>query len=180
MDEAGRGPLAGPVVAAAVILPEVEIKDLKDSKRLSEKKREKICEEIKDLAISYSLGIVEVKIIDKINILGATFLAMKKAIKGLKVKPDYVLVDGRDELDISLPQRAVIGGDAQCISIAAASILAKVTRDRIMIEYDQIYPQYGFAKHKGYGTLLHKERLKKYGPCVLHRLSFKSVKACLQ
>lgn len=179
VDEAGRGPLAGPVVAAAVILPEIEIKGLQDSKRLSWKRREKICEEIKDLAISWSVGMVEVKIIDKINILRASLLAMRKAVEGLMIKPDYVLIDGNQRLTISLPQQTIIQGDAQCVSIAAASILAKVTRDRIMVEYDKDYPQYGFAKHKGYGTLLHKENLKKYGPCDLHRISFKPVKESL-
>ena len=174
IDEAGRGPLAGPVVVGVVILPkESMIEGVNDSKKVSEKKREKIYEEITKTAIDWSVGIANQNEIDDINILQATKLALKRAIEGLKTKPDLILVDALTNIDtLGIPYKSIIKGDAKEYSIAAASIIAKVTRDRMMYEYDQIYPQYGFAGHKGYGTAKHIAAIKEYGPCILHRKTF--------
>lgn len=174
IDEAGRGPLAGPVVVGAVILPEDSfIEGVNDSKKVSEKKREKLYEQITNEAISYSVGIVDQKTIDEINILNATKLGVKIALEGLKQKPDVIMVDALNNMDtLGIPYISVIKGDAKNYSIAAASIIAKVTRDRIMRQWDEIYPIYGFAKHKGYGTAEHIRVIKENGPCILHRKSF--------
>jgi len=173
VDEAGRGPLMGPVVAAACILPpDVTIKGLDDSKKLSEKKRELLFEEIKEKAIAYSVASASVEEIEELNILNAAMLAMKRAIESLEVKADFALIDGNCSRGFSIPTKTVVGGDAKVPSIAAASILAKVTRDRLCYEYDKEYPEYGFGKHKGYGTKLHMEALRKYGPSPVHRPSF--------
>lgn len=174
IDEAGRGPLAGPVVVGAVILPKDSfIEGVNDSKKVSEKKREKIYEQIIAEAISYGVGIVDQKTIDEINILNATKLGVKLAIEQMKVKPDLILVDALNNIDTNgIAYKSVIKGDAKHYSIAAASIIAKVTRDRIMMQWDEIYPAYGFAKHKGYGTAAHISAIKENGPCMLHRKSF--------
>ena len=174
IDEAGRGPLAGPVYAAAVILPiGFEIKGLNDSKKISEKKREQLFDVICENAVSYSIGIATEKEIDEINILNATFLAMHRAVEGLNIKPDYALIDGNQYPKIPmLTEETVVKGDAKSMSIAAASILAKVSRDRFMLEKAKEYPQYQFEKHKGYGTKLHYEMLTEFGPSPIHRLSF--------
>lgn len=174
IDEAGRGPLAGPVVCACVIMPLDEdklIDGINDSKKLTEKKREELYDKIIERAIAYSIVEVDERTIDRINILNATKLGMKKALDGLKVKPDVVLIDAV-KLDTDLPQDNVIKGDAKSYNIASASILAKVYRDRLMKELSEKYPQYNFAKHKGYGTKEHIENLKKYGKCELHRETF--------
>ncbi|MGM0409512.1 MAG: ribonuclease HII [Bacillota bacterium] len=177
LDEAGRGPLAGPVVASAVLLdPFEKIIGLDDSKKISEKRREELFEEINKKAISVGIGIVENDIIDEINIQQASFKAMKKAIKELEFLPDYLLVDGNREIpEIDILQKTVIDGDAKVNSIAAASIIAKVTRDRIIESYDNDFPQYGFAQNKGYGTKEHINALKKYGPTPIHRYSYSVV-----
>ena len=173
IDEAGRGPLCGPVVAGAVILKkDAHIEGVNDSKKLSEKKREMLYDVITKEAVSWSVGIVDEKTIDKINILEATRLAMKKAVEGLNVKPDYVLVDAEKKVPIDVKYTPIIKGDALSESIAAASILAKVTRDRMIKILDEKYPEYGFAKNKGYGTKEHIEAIKKYGICDIHRKSF--------
>ena len=174
IDEAGRGPLAGPVVVGAVILPKDSfIEGVNDSKKISEKKREKIYEQIIENAISYSVGIVDEKGIDEINILNATKLALTTAIKGLEVKPDLILVDALNNIDTcGIPYKSIIKGDAKEYSIAAASIIAKVTRDRIMQQWDEIYPEYGFIKHKGYGTAAHIQVIREKGPCKIHRKTF--------
>ncbi len=174
VDEAGRGPLAGPVCAAAVILPEgLIIEGLNDSKKLTEKKREQLFPIIKEKAIAYSVAFATVEEIEEHNILGATFIAMNRAIEGLSLKADYALIDGnRLPKDIKIPAETVVKGDFKSCSIAAASILAKVTRDRLMLEYDKKYPQYSFAAHKGYGTKAHYEAIKEYGICEIHRPSF--------
>ena len=173
IDEAGRGPLCGPVVAAAVILKKGDkIEGVNDSKKLSEKKREELFEIIKQRAVAYSVGIVDEKIIDEINILEATRLAMKKAVEGLKQKPDYALVDAEKKVPIEVPYMPIVKGDALSESIAAASIIAKVTRDRMIVELHEKYPEYNFAKNKGYGTKEHTEAIKKYGLCDAHRRSF--------
>lgn len=173
IDEAGRGPLAGPVFAAAVILPEnAEIDGINDSKKLSEKKREALFEVIKEKALSWSVGFATETEIDEINILQATFLAMKRACDGLSIKPDFALVDGNRMPSLGVKSQTIIKGDGLSASIAAASILAKVSRDRLMYEIDQLYPEYNFGKHKGYGTSLHTEMLRKYGPCPVHRKTF--------
>ena len=173
VDEAGRGPLMGPVVAAACILPpDVVIKGLDDSKKLSEKKRELLFDEIREKAIAYSVASASVEEIEEINILNAAMLAMKRAIESLEIKADFALIDGNCSRGFSIPTKTVVGGDAKVPSIAAASILAKVTRDRLCYEYDKQYPEYGFGKHKGYGTKLHMEALRKYGPSPVHRPSF--------
>jgi ribonuclease HII len=173
IDEAGRGPLAGPVVAAAVILPKnKKITGVNDSKKLSAKKRDELFEIIKKESISYGIGIVDEKVIDQINILRATKKAMKIAVENLSVKPDCLLIDGERLEEIDIKQKAIIKGDTLSISIAAASIIAKVTRDRIMGEMDLKYPDYGFAKHKGYGTKEHIENIKNIGICPIHRISF--------
>ena len=174
IDEAGRGPLAGPVYAAAVILPlGLEIDGLNDSKKLTEKKREQLFDVICEKAIAYSVGIATEKEIDEINILNATFLAMHRAVEGLSVKPDYALIDGNQFPKIpSIKEEIVIKGDAKSMSIAAASIIAKVSRDRFMLEMTDKYPEYCFEKHKGYGTKLHYEKILEYGPSPIHRMSF--------
>ncbi|MBR5922673.1 MAG: ribonuclease HII [Clostridia bacterium] len=174
VDEAGRGPLAGPVCAAAVILPtNVSIEGLNDSKKLSEKKREALYDVITEKAIAYSIAFGTLDEIETYNILNATFIAMNRAIDSLKIKADYALVDGnRVPKGIKIPCETVVKGDAKSASIAAASILAKVTRDRLLIEYDEKYPQYNFKKHKGYGTKEHYEAIEKFGVCEVHRLSF--------
>ncbi len=173
IDEAGRGPLAGPVFAAAVILPDgLYIDGLNDSKKLSAKKRELLFDQITQDAVSYAIGFATEKEIDEINILQATFLAMRRAFQGLSVKPDCALVDGNRMPNLDVPTQTIIKGDGLSANIAAASILAKVSRDRLMLELDEIYPEYQFAKHKGYGTALHTELLKKYGPSPIHRMTF--------
>jgi len=173
IDEAGRGPLAGPVVAACVALPKgLLIEGVNDSKKLSEAKREQIYEIIMEKALSVGIGIVDEKTIDEINILNATKLAMKNSIMQMKVKPDFLLIDAVKLDDIDIPQLPIIKGDSLSLSIAAASIVAKVTRDRIMFEYDKKHPEYGFKKHKGYGTKLHIEAIKNYGICPIHRIGF--------
>ncbi|MCM8761605.1 MAG: ribonuclease HII [Candidatus Omnitrophica bacterium] len=175
VDEAGRGPLAGPVVASAVILKNYDFEcQIDDSKKLTAKKREKAYDEIMEKAI-VGVGIVDEKTIDEINIYHAAVKAMQMAISNLRIPPDYVIVDGRIKLPIECPVRSIVRGDSQSMSIAAASIIAKVTRDRIMLEYDKIFPQYGFARHKGYPTKSHKEAIKKYGIIPIHRRSFKPV-----
>ncbi len=172
-DEAGRGPLAGPVVAAACILPEGYCPDgLDDSKKLTEKKRERLFDEICANAVTYCIASASPEEIDEINILEASLLAMRRAVAGLTQTPDLLLVDGNVDRGFSIPAKAVIGGDARSPSIAAASVLAKVTRDRLCRDMDAAYPQYGFAKHKGYPTPEHKLAVYEYGPCPLHRRSF--------
>jgi ribonuclease HII len=174
VDEAGRGPLAGPVVAAAVIVPrESWIDGVDDSKKLSHAKREELFVIIQERALSIGVGIVSHQRIDEINILQATMQAMAEAAAQLIPRPQHLLVDGNRFQDQSLPFTTIIDGDAKCFSIAAASIIAKVTRDRIMLEYDRQFPQYGFAKHKGYGTKEHLDALRMYGPCEIHRRSFR-------
>ena len=174
IDEAGRGPLAGPVVVGAVILPRDSfIEGINDSKKISEKKREKLYDIITEEAIYYSVGIVDEKTIDEINILNATKLGVKRALEALEVKPDILMLDALNNLDtLGIPYMSIIKGDAKNYSIAAASIIAKVTRDRMMREWDDVYPIYGFAKHKGYGTAEHIKMIKENGPCRIHRQSF--------
>lgn len=173
VDEAGRGPLAGPVCAAAVILPRgLEIEGLNDSKKLSEKKRDKLFDAICAEAVSYGIAFASVEEIEEVNILNAAMLAMNRAIERLSVKPALALVDGNRNSAIKMPSRCVVKGDAKCADIAAASILAKVTRDRYMLEMAEKYPEYHFEKHKGYGTKLHYEALREYGSCEIHRPSF--------
>lgn len=174
VDEAGRGPLAGPVCAAAVILPpNAEIDGLNDSKKLTAKRREALYDVILSQTVAYGIAMVDEKTIDEINILQATFLAMRQAVEQLSVTPELALVDGNREPDFgSIPVKTIIKGDSLSANIAAASILAKVTRDRFMMEQDQIYPQYGFAVHKGYGTQAHYAALRTYGACPIHRKSF--------
>lgn len=173
VDEAGRGPLSGPVVAAACILPlGCVIEGLDDSKKLTPKKRDALFEVIKANALSYSIASASVEEIDEMNILNATLLAMRRAIAGLSVPADFALIDGNIDRDFPLPAKAVIKGDSLSTSIAAASILAKVTRDRLCMEDDKAYPQYEFAKHKGYGTARHMALIREYGPSPLHRKSF--------
>ena len=173
IDEAGRGPLCGPVVAGAVILPKnCDILYINDSKKLSEKMREVLYDEIAEGAVSWAVGVVSAERIDEINILQATYEAMREAVNKLKVKPDILLNDAVTIPDLEIPQVPIVKGDAKSQSIAAASIMAKVTRDRIMQEYDRMYPEYGFARHKGYGTKAHIEALKEYGPCPIHRRTF--------
>lgn len=174
VDEAGRGPLAGPVYAAAVILsPDRPIEGLNDSKKLSEKKREALYDVIMERAEAYCIASASVAEIEQYNILGATYLAMTRAVEGLSVQPQLALIDGnRIPPQLSVPAQTVVKGDAQSESIAAASILAKVTRDRLLVELDAQYPEYGFAVHKGYGTKAHTAALKEYGPCPEHRPSF--------
>ncbi len=173
IDEAGRGPLAGPVAAAAVILPrECEILYLNDSKRLSPARRALLFDEIREKAVAFEIGMVSPERIDEINILQATYEAMRKAIEGLSVRPELLLNDAVTIPGVDIPQLPIIKGDAKSVSIAAASILAKVARDRMMEEYALLYPDYGFEKHKGYGTAQHIAALRKYGPCPIHRRSF--------
>lgn len=172
-DEAGRGPLAGAVAAAACILPAgVEIKGLNDSKKLSEKKREELFDVIKESAVSYAVATCSVEEIEQLNILEAALTAMRRAVDMLEVKPEFILVDGNINRGFILPSKPIIGGDAKSPNIAAASILAKVTRDRMCYELDEKYPMYGFAKHKGYATKEHREAILKYGPCPEHRQLF--------
>ncbi len=173
VDEAGRGPLAGPVFAAAVILPKgLLIDGLNDSKKLTEKKRESLFGEITSQAIAYSIASASEREVDEINILQATFLAMRRAIAGLSVTPDLALIDGNRDTDFGVPSQTIIKGDSLSANIAAASILAKVSRDRLMREYAEQYPEYGFDVHKGYGTKRHYEALRTYGPCPIHRMTF--------
>lgn len=183
VDEAGRGPLAGPVVAACVIIDrdfKIDDDDLKlvaDSKKLSAAKREKLFKVIKDKARAVEIGVVDNLMIDKINILQASFLAMRKAIKKIKLEPDYILLDGGFKIPkLDKPQTAIIKGDATVFCIAAASIIAKVSRDYLMSEFDKLYPAYDFKKHKGYGTKLHLEKIATHGPCPIHRFSFAPLK----
>lgn len=179
IDEAGRGPLAGPVVAAACVLPEnTFFAFLNDSKQLSEEKREKLFSAIANHPeVIYGIGMVDVETIDRINILQATFLAMQKAVEAMSHVPDYLLIDGNQRPSFSIPSEAVVQGDALSVSIAGASILAKVTRDRIMEGYDRDYPEYGFKQHKGYGTALHRKAIEQFGPCPIHRKSFEPIKS---
>jgi ribonuclease HII len=176
IDEVGRGPLAGPVVAAAVILPQdVALPGVRDSKDLSAVQREDCCRDILSFASAVGVGCVEPAEIDRINILQATFQAMVQAIEGLPHLPDFLLIDGPYSLPLAIPQKGIPQGDRRSLSIAAASIVAKVHRDRLMCEYHAIYPSYGFAQNKGYGTAKHMEALRRHGPCPLHRLSFRGV-----
>lgn len=174
IDEAGRGPLAGPVVVASCILPrDSMIEGINDSKKISEKKRERVYEEIIKQAVSYGVGIIDESRIDEINILQATKVGLTESIKELEVVPDIILVDALRGINTcNIPYRSIIKGDASSYSIAAASIIAKVTRDRLMLKYDEMYPEYGFAKHKGYGTANHIAAIKQYGLCPIHRRSF--------
>ena len=173
VDEAGRGPLAGPVCAAAVILPrDIDIPVLNDSKKLSEKQRESLYDVIIRESLSYGIAFSTVEEIEQLNILQATFLAMNRAISQLSLKPELALIDGNRNTGIDMPSQCVVKGDSRCADIAAASILAKVTRDRYMYELAREYPQYHFEKHKGYGTKLHYEAIREYGPSPVHRMSF--------
>ena len=173
IDEVGRGPLAGPVVAAAVVLPEdFDVIGVNDSKKLSEKKREELFEIIKEKAVSFAFGIVDNETIDEINILEATKKAMKEAVEGLDVQPEHLLIDAVKLEALDIPQTPIIKGDEKSVSVAAASILAKVTRDRMMVEYSEIYKDYSFEKNKGYGTKAHYEGIEKAGICPIHRKSF--------
>lgn len=174
IDEAGRGPLAGPVVVAAVIMPKNSmIEGVNDSKKISEKKRELLYEKIIEEAITYGVGIIDQKEIDKINILNATKEGLTMAVGELDPKPNLIIVDALNKINtLGIPYKSIVKGDAKCYSIAAASIIAKVTRDRIMRQWDEVYPQYGFSKHKGYGTAEHIKAIKEYGICPLHRMSF--------
>ena len=173
IDEVGRGPLAGPVVAAAVILPKnCKIAGVNDSKKLSAQKREELCQIIKEQAVAWAVGVVSNERIDEINILQATYEAMREALSKLEVQPDFILADAVTIPKVSTPQKGIIKGDAKSISIGAASIIAKVTRDRLMVEYDKIMPEYGFASNKGYGSAEHIAALKAYGPSPIHRASF--------
>ena len=182
LDEAGRGPLAGPVVAACVIIKanfsiNNQLKEVNDSKKLTAKKRELLFDLIKKHFIEVGVGVCDHKIIDRINILQATFLAMKKAVSSIKNKPDFLIIDGSIKItNCSTPQEVFVKGDGRIFAIAAASIIAKVIRDRLMLDFDKLYPNYGFIQHKGYGTKDHLEKLKQYGPCPIHRLSFNRVK----
>lgn len=180
IDEAGRGAWAGPVVAGLVILPDdIFIAGLDDSKKLAEKKREALYEEITDKALDISVGLSTSSVIDKKNILKATYMAMKKAVSTMKMRPDMIFIDGRPVPDMGFSQMSIVRGDSKSVSIAAASIIAKVTRDRMMKEFAILYPEYGFEKHKGYGTKLHMKTLDKYGICPIHRKTFKPVKEVL-
>jgi ribonuclease HII len=176
VDEAGRGPLAGPVVAAAVIFPaKINIVGLDDSKKISPKKREELYPQIQAEAIAYGVAIVSREVIDEINILQASRLAMKKAVEQLQPVPELLLIDGNQKIDSTLDQWAIVKGDSKSLSIAAASVLAKVTRDRIMEDYHKLYPQYEFHRHKGYGTKLHRALIEEHGPCPIHRSTYKGV-----
>jgi ribonuclease HII len=180
VDEAGRGPLAGPVVSAAVVLPEsFDIDGVDDSKKLSPKRRTELFARIQEAALAVGVGIVDAQTIDRINILQAALRSMAAAVADLSLTPDYLLVDGIFEIPWPLPQKTITKGDARSVSIAAASIIAKVTRDRLMVEYDGLYPQYGFARHKGYPTQAHKEAVRRFGCSPIHRKSFKGVKETL-
>ena len=180
VDEAGRGPLAGPVVAAAVILPpEIEIPGLNDSKTLTPSQRDHLYDTIREVCRAQAVAVVEAETIDAINILQAARLAMKQAVEGLDAGADYVLIDGNQPIDVTLGQKPIVGGDGRSLSIAAASVLAKVHRDRLMDAYHATYPHYGFDRHKGYGTRFHRERIRECGPCPIHRKTFKGVKEYL-
>ncbi len=173
IDEAGRGPLAGPVCAAAVILPkDAVIEGINDSKKLSEKKREKLFDVIIETAVAYSVQFADAQVIDDVNIKNATHFAMSNAVQALRVTPDFLIIDGNDRVPYPIPYEYIIKGDAKSQTIAAASILAKVSRDRLMKELDKQYPQYNFAKHKGYGTQEHMQAIRTYGTCAIHRQSF--------
>lgn len=177
VDEAGRGCLAGPVVAAAVVLPkDLRIEGLKDSKLLTEKRRERLFVTINEEAIGVSTGIVDSREIDRTDILKASLLAMRQAVDGLSTAPEFLLIDGRDLIDHHIPQRALIKGDGVSTSIAAASIIAKVTRDRMMCDLEPLYHPFKFSVHKGYGTRLHMEEIRKHGPTAIHRMTFRGVK----
>ncbi len=177
VDEAGRGPLAGPVVAAAAILPPCFPSDgVNDSKKLTHRQRERLFDRIHEQATAVGVGIVDVEVIDRINILQAALLAMVKAVAGLQPQPQYLLIDGKFGIDADVPQQAIVKGDSRSISVAAASIVAKVTRDRIMQRYHDTYPQFGFDRHKGYPTRAHKAAIAQYGPCAIHRRTFRGVK----
>jgi len=176
VDEAGRGPLAGPVVAAAVIFSEeTDIIGLDDSKKLSPKKREELFPKIQEYAIAYGVAVVDREVIDEINILQASLLSMKQAVDQLNLVPDLLLIDGNQKIKSTLDQWPIVKGDSKSLTIAAASVLAKVTRDRIMEDYHKLYPQYEFNRHKGYGTKLHRNLIKEHGPCPIHRSTFKGV-----
>jgi ribonuclease HII len=180
IDEAGRGPLAGPVVAAAVVLGDsCRIGGLNDSKLLSAREREELFVQIREKAVAIGIGVVETDIIDEINILQATRLAMTRAVQEIVPQPDYLLIDGPIRLDSLIPQRPIIHGDRLSLSVAAAAIVAKVTRDRIMGLLHEQFPNYGFDRHKGYGTQLHRDAIRKYGPCPVHRVHFRGVKEYL-
>lgn len=174
IDEAGRGPLAGPVVVASVIMPKNSmIEGVNDSKKISEKKREKLYDLILEEAISYGIGIIYQDEIDEINILQATKKGLTEAVGKMQIKPEFIIVDALTGIDtLGIPYTSIVKGDAKCYSISSASIIAKVTRDRIMREWDKVYPEYGFESHKGYGTAKHISALKEYGPCPIHRRSF--------
>lgn len=177
IDEAGRGPLAGPVVAAAVILPpDVTITGINDSKKLSAAVRDDLYEKIRTDALAVGVGVSDSATVDSINILQATLRAMEEAVAGLQLTADYLLVDGISRVSLPIPQRTIKKGDSRSISVAAASIVAKVTRDRLMLQYDQLYPEYGFAGHKGYGSASHLEAIASFGPCPIHRLTFRGVR----
>lgn len=181
IDEAGRGPLAGPVVAAAVILPDdPALYGIKDSKKISPIAREILFPLIRKTAMGFGIAVVDVETIDAINILQAARLAMKEAVERLECPPDFLLVDGNQAIDSLIKQQPIVGGDNLSRSIAAASVLAKVTRDRLMMQYHNQYPQYAFDQHKGYGTQLHRERIKTFGPCPIHRRTFRGVKEFLK
>ncbi len=174
VDEAGRGPLAGPIIAAAVILPsKINLRELADSKMLNREKRQRLYEQIKEQALGIGLAGIDHQMIDKINIGKADLLAMKRAVQALGTRPDFLLVDGEHfRINLAIPQSGINDGDKYCASIAAASIIAKVTRDRIMVRLDREYPEYGFADHKGYGTPRHLKAIERFGPCPIHRRSF--------
>jgi len=177
IDEAGRGPLAGPVVAAAVILPEhFELPGLNDSKQLSEKQRNRLYPLIREQALAVGVGVSRADEIDRLNILQATLQGMSRAVHRLSVSPDYLLVDGIAPVPIGIEQKTIKKGDSRSLSIAAASVIAKVVRDRIMVAYDRLFPEYGFAGHKGYGSQLHREAVARHGPCVCHRRTFSGVR----
>ncbi len=176
VDEAGRGPLAGPVVAAAVVLPrDISLPGLRDSKKMSPALRARLFDQIIEKCTGFGIARVDETTIDEINILQAALLAMKRAVEQLPLEPDLLLIDGNRGLECETHQKTIIGGDDASLSIAAASVLAKVTRDRLMEEYHEQYPRYEFSRHKGYGTRLHKERIREYGPCPIHRKTFKGV-----
>ncbi|MBU0972505.1 MAG: ribonuclease HII [Proteobacteria bacterium] len=176
IDEAGRGPLAGPVVSAAVVLPpDFSCPGIDDSKKLSEKRRDALFPVIQAQALAVGIGMADHREIDRINVLAAALLSMKRAVQNLAVGPDFLLVDGTFTLAMDLPQQAIVKGDARSISIAAASIIAKVTRDKLMTDFHKTYPQYDFIRHKGYPTKAHKQAIIQYGPCPIHRTSFRGV-----
>ena len=181
IDEAGRGPLAGPVVAAIVIFPPFKkIEEVGDSKKFSPKRREQLFEFISKEALDWGVGIVSERTIEEINILQATRLAMLRAIKNLKISPEFLLIDGPISLDVEISQKPIIGGDGKSFSIGAASIIAKVTRDRLMQKYHRLFPKYGFDKHKGYGTRKHLQALQLYGPCPIHRRTYEPVQKLIK